>query len=395
MKHFIIILFLLILVSNCDNKKSPQQSDVVVLMSPAQPTSAEPYLFASDEGVLMSWIQKTESHSLMWYSSLRDTTWSEPMLIDSGTNWFVNWADYPMVAANDQTMIAHYLARSGEAKYAYDIMLKSTNDKGNSWQPSQKLHDDGKQAEHGFVSMLPYGDGFIVAWLDGRNTVVEGMEGHEGHGQMSLRAALVDALGKKTQEWELDNRTCDCCQTTVAITRSGPIVVYRDRSDEEIRDMSIVRYVDGQWTNPKYVHEDNWKIVGCPVNGPSAAAIGDDLAVAWFTAADEEPMVNLTFSGDGGDTFDAPIRIDEGKGIGRVDVVMLEDRSVVVSWMEGDMIKAAHVDRRGLRGEPVLIARSRESRSSGFPQIARSGDRVILAWTDDESKSIKTAYLTL
>ena len=62
---------------------------------------------------------------------------------------------------------------------------------------------------------------------------------------MTLRAAFIDKKGNKINEWELDGRVCDCCQTTAAITNDGPVVVYRDRSDDEVRDMSIVRYVNG------------------------------------------------------------------------------------------------------------------------------------------------------
>ena len=53
------------------------------------------------------------------------------------------------------------------------------------------------------------------------------------------------------------------------LRRLGPVAVYRDRSPEEIRDISVVRLVDGVWTEPAPVHADNWMIEGCPVNGPA------------------------------------------------------------------------------------------------------------------------------
>ncbi|MDZ7647099.1 MAG: hypothetical protein U5K54_07905 [Cytophagales bacterium] len=115
-------------------------------------------------------------------------------------------------------------------------LVKSAD--GKEWSKPFLLNTDNKEAEHGFVTILPYGDNFFVTWLDGRNTVMENMEGdhHDGHqGAMSLRAAIIDPNGNGLNEWELDNKTCDCCQTTAAITSNGPVVVYRDRSDEEIR----------------------------------------------------------------------------------------------------------------------------------------------------------------
>lgn len=143
---------------------------------------------------------------------------------------------------------------------------------------------------------------------------------------MTLRGTIIDKKGNKCSEWELDNGVCDCCQTSAVITFNGPIVIYRDKSEQEIRDMSIVRLVNDKWTLPKTIFPDNRKIEGCTVNGPRTDAQGNSLAVAWFTSPDKKAQVNIVFSTDEGATFGAPIRIDEGKGIGRLDVVMLDKK---------------------------------------------------------------------
>lgn len=371
---------------------------VINLMdSPTQSSSGEPYLFTDTSGnTFLSWIEVSEGTNFLKYSKLENEKWSVPRLISSGENWFVNWADYPLIAANGKQLMAHYLGKSGAGTFAYDVMLTTSQDDGNTWSEPKLVHDDAKQAEHGFVSILPYGDNFLVAWLDGRNTGMEGMENHEGHhGQMSIRAAVVDINGAKINEWELDNRTCDCCQTTAALTENGPVVIYRDRSDEEIRDMSIVRFVNGQWTEPKTIYADNWKIAGCPVNGPRADAIGNNLASAWFSSPEGNASVNVIFSTDGGATFGEPVKIDEGKAIGRVDVVMLDTDNAMVSWMEGSEIKAVKVNRDGTKESSISIASSSDARSSGFPQMTKSGNKLIFAWTDDKEKIIKTASVLL
>lgn len=226
---------------------------------------------------------------------------------------------------------------------------------------------------------------------------MEGMEGdqHDGHhGAMSLRAAVMDANGNRLNEWELDNKTCDCCQTTAAITSNGPVVVYRDRSDEEIRDMSIVRLINDEWTKPQAVHEDHWKIAGCPVNGPRISNYENTLAVTWFTAASDSAQVNVSFSSDGGTSFSKPVRIDEGETIGRVDIAMLDGDRAMVSWMEGSKIKARIVNKEGTMGRPMEVANSSGARSNGFPQMTRSGDKLIFAWTDDHEKNIQVLEMT-
>ncbi len=397
----IIILFFLISATCCNTQpKTPVDEKISpkVLNAPADSLSAEPYLFTDKNGlVYLSWIEKRKDKSFLKFSILNDKRWSIPRVIDSGANWFVNWADYPMLASDgENNMIAHILEKSSKSTYAYDVKILTSTDKGNTWGKPKILHDDGKESEHGFVSLIPYEDGYFISWLDGRNTILEKETSHdEDHGDMTIRAALVDKQGMKFGEWELDKRVCDCCQTSVAITANGPIVVYRDRSEDEIRDISIVRFENGKWTAPKIVFPDNWKIEGCPVNGPRVAAQGQNIAVAWFSSPANKAQVNIIFSEDAGVTFKSPIRIDEGKALGRVDIVMLDDKSVMVSWMEGALIKAARVHSDGKKEASIIIASSSESRSSGFPQMVKSGNVLIFAWTDDKEKTIKVTTIPL
>jgi hypothetical protein len=397
MNKYILLLLIAALLGCTSEKRLNQEVAIDYMDSPTKTSSGEPYLFTDSSGnTFLSWIEVSEGKNYLKFSKLENEKWSEPHVIRSGENWFVNWADYPLIAANGKQLMAHYLGKSGEGTFAYDVMLTTSQDEGNTWSEPKAVHDDAKQAEHGFVSILPYGENFLVAWLDGRNTVMEGMENHEGHhGQMSIRAAVVDINGVKTNEWELDNRTCDCCQTGTALTDNGPIVVYRDRSDDEIRDMSIVRFVNGQWTEPKTIYADNWKIAGCPVNGPRVDAIGNNVAIAWFSSPEGNASVRVIFSKDGGATFGEPVKLDEGKAIGRVDVVMLDNDNAMVSWMEGAEIKAVKVNRNGTKGSSMNIASTSDARSSGFPQMTKSGNKLIFAWTDDREKNIKTANVSL
>jgi hypothetical protein len=408
----IIFFFVAIaLFGSCNNPDSPAEktkdisvtdASLKIIPSPADTASAEPYLFTDSNGlVYLSWIEKAKGSSYLNFSVLKNEQWSTPQLISSGDNWFVNWADYPLLASDGaNNMVAHFLEKSETGAYTYDVKIINSADKGKTWSSSRILHDDGKKAEHGFVSMVPYGNNFFIAWLDGRNAAMEAKEGHAGghgghHGQMTLRAAIVDKLGNKISEWELDDRVCDCCQTSAVITSNGPVVFYRDRSENEIRDISFVRFVNGTWTKPLSVYSDNWNIDGCPVNGPRADALGNSLALAWFTSPDKNAQVNLAFSTDAGASFSAPVRIDEGKAIGRVDIVMLDEKTAMVTWMEGAVIKAAKVHSDGSKGSAVIISSSSESRSSGFPQMTRSGNQVIFAWTDDKDKTIRTARIVL
>lgn len=389
------LLALITLVIACNNPKM-DQSNLKPLSLSVDSVTGEPYLFTDSAGVAyLSWIEKGKEKSTLNFSRLTGSEWSNPTVIDSGGNWFVNWADYPVLAADGAgNMIAHFLEKSEKGKYTYDVKLTTSTDNGKTWSASRILNEDGKKAEHGFVSLVPFKENYLVAWLDGRDAAQQEGGGHEGHhGQMTLRAALIGKNGIKSNEWQLDNRVCDCCQTTAAVTTNGPVVIYRDRSAEEIRDMSIVRFINGQWTEPKTIFPDNWKIAGCPVNGPRVDVIGNNLALAWFSAPDKKGQVSVVFSNDGGAHFGSPIRIDEGDAIGRVDIVLLNENTAMVSWMEGASIKAVKVHSDGTKESSIIIASSSQSRSSGFPQMTKYKNEVLFAWTDDKLKKIKTAKL--
>jgi hypothetical protein len=359
------------------------------LETPAPERSAEPNLAATSDGrLLLSWIEPREGGgSRLRFAALGGAGWGEPSTIAEGDGWFTNWADFPMmVELPGGRLAAHYLVRSeaAEAGYHYDVRIVQSQDGGVTWSAPVTPHRDGVPAEHGFVSLFPVSGGELGAiWLDGR-----GYHPRFGAtGEMALRFTTLTPSGSPGPEVVLDERICDCCQTSVALTGRGPVAVYRDRSVEEVRDISIVRLVDGEWTGPRPVHEDGWRINACPVNGPAVSADGDRVAVAWFTAAQDDPRVLLALAGDAGESFRPPIRVDDGEPIGRVDVLLVPGGGALVSWMERPTAEGDGLIRYRLVGVDGRLTESRTAgvttpaRQSGFPRMARSGDRVAIAWT--------------
>jgi hypothetical protein len=132
----------------------------------------------------------------------------------------------------------------------------------------------------------------------------------------------------------IDGRVCECCQPNAAAVEGGAVAVYRDRTEKEIRDIAVVRFDGAKWSEPKIVFADNWEIYACPINGPAIATQGANVVVAWFTAPNDQPKVEIAFSKDGGNTFAPAIQIDEGKPMGRVDVATLNSGDAVVTWVE-------------------------------------------------------------
>jgi hypothetical protein len=371
---FLLMILAVLTLSGCEKASWK----IVDLESPAGPASGEPFLVAANEEVWMSWLEKTASgHALKlarW-----DGEWSKPNVIISGVPFFVNWADFPSILplANNR-VVAHWLQKAGESTYAYHVMASISVDQGKTWSQPAAVHTDTSANEHGFASIIDEGDGnFGIVWLDGRNFKAD----HDPTSEMSL----MFSKGFRN-EIILDSRVCDCCQTAAVRTRDGVFVAYRDRSEKEIRDISYLRLASGRWSQPKTVHDDGWQIDGCPVNGPAVETDGETVVVAWYTGAGDKGRVRVAFSRDGGASFQKPVQVDDGNPSGRVDVVLLEDGSVAVSWLEnqgekGAAIRVRQIFSDGRVGHSLTVADTSKARSSGFPQMVRAGKDLFIAWT--------------
>jgi hypothetical protein len=368
--------------------------------SPAGPASAQPQLTASDNGVVLTWLENVDTTTTLKFSERSATGWSEPRAIRSGRDFFANWADVPsaMRLANG-TFVAHWLQRTGDHADGYDVKLARSQDEGRTWSAPFSPHHDGTQMQHGFASLFDAGRGaFGVAWLDGRN--MKPSPDGEGIGDMSLRAATFGADGAPRTDTAVDLRVCECCPTAAAATTDGVLVAYRDRSANEIRNIHVTRFTAGQWSEPAPVHDDAWRIDGCPVNGPAVSAVGRDTAIAWFSVHEDRGHAFVAFSQDAGRTFAAPLRVDEAASLGRVDVEQMADGSAVVGWIEltGQQaaFKVRRVDRSGRRSAPVTITDMGSSRNSGYPRMARRGAELVFAWTGTGNHSgVQTAAARL
>ena len=404
-----LFLALTLLLVHCSSGELPGRSGFKVspLVSPAGVDSVEPNLAQGPDGtVVLSWLERGGDRAVLRFPTLANTGWQAAQTVASGDDWFVNWADFPSVVPITSTLwAAHWLVKRPGGTYAYDVAIALSHDSGRSWGAPLTPHTDGTRTEHGFVSLFPWQSGVGAIWLDGRNMVEDGDgqgEANDDHGHaeggMTLRSAVIDADHTRTFEQLIDELVCDCCQTDVAPGPDGPIAVYRDRSPEEIRDIRVIRAVQGEWQPPQPVGSDGWEIGGCPVNGPAIATLGNEVAVAWLTAPGWKTRVRLARSNDGAESFSTPIDVDSEQSLGRVGVVLLDDGAAVVSWLctrddETAELCLRRVARSGETGAVQVVGRTGASRLSGFPQMLRSGQGLIMAWTDTsgDAPRVRTA----
>jgi len=353
--------------------------------------AAQPNLQVDGDAVLLSWIEPADGGHRLRFARSASGIFGPARDIARGAHWFVNWADFPALQPlADGRMAAFVLVRNGDAPYAYDVRLAWSGNAGESWSPLAAVHDDGTPTEHGFAALWRWQDELGIAWLDGRNTAGAAADGDHGHaGMMSLRAARLSADGAKRGEWALDDSVCDCCQTAAAVTDDGPVLVYRNRADGEIRDIGILRWTGDGWSEARTVHADGWFMPACPVNGPAVVADGRELHVAWYTAAGGEPQLKVARSADAGASFESPAVIDTGADmLGRIAMARSGD-GLWLAWLREipdtgrQALMLRRLDPATLQGEPARqVADIGGGRASGFPRMAVAGGWLHLAWTD-------------
>lgn len=370
----------------CEQTSQPQV-EFEQLTVPVAGEAFAPQLFAAHGRVSLSWLERVEDEHALRYSVWQEDHWSDAVTVRSGSDWFANWADLPGVRPlSNRRWLAWWLQKSGDGTYAYDVQLAFSDD-GVEWRDAGTAHDDGTQTEHGFATAFELPNNQVaLAWLDGRNTGGGGGHAHHGTGGMTLRYGIFDEQGKRVSSAEVDSLTCDCCQTDSALANDAVVLAYRDRTEAEIRDILVTRYVGDEWSEPVRVHADGWKIDGCPVNGPAIAAEGEQVAVAWFTAPDGKGEVRVAFSNDGGKSFAAPFRVDDGRPQGRVDIALDSGRALV-SWVEqaeaGAQVRLKMFTPQGAAGKSISLVDTDAGRAAGFPRMAMLDDgSVLLTWTD-------------
>jgi len=364
--------------------------------SPAPAGSFAPQLArASDGSVLLSWLEKQPSNQHRFrVARLRRGAWEPPVTIAEGAQFFANWADVPAVSEQRGLLFAHWLEKSGQGTYAYHVKLRTSRD-GRTWSTPVVAHTDRSATEHGFAAFFTRPDGRPgVAWLDGRETG----GGHDGHGggAMTLRAAAAGARGT-SNETLVDGRVCDCCPTAAITTPQAAIVAYRDRSPEEVRDISVVRFAGGAWSKPVTMN-DGWQIGGCPVNGPALAADGSRVALAWFTGANNKPAVKVAHSNDSGKTWSAPIVLSTGIPLGRVSAAITKDGATHVAWLDHNdsngRLLVRKIAKDGTRGAATVLTPMKTDRSSGYARLLADGNGLIYTWTEiaaDRSTRVRIA----
>lgn len=367
---------------------------------PAVAGSFAPHLSRLGDRIVLSWVEPDAAGvPALLFAERSNRGWAAARAVIRDPLLAADSADVPsVVPLLGGRLAAHWTVKRDGSTHARNLMVSVSRDSGVSWGPPVSPHRDDTDSEHAMATLVPtaIGGGFGIGWLDGR----AGALAEYGDGGTSLYWADWQETGFGP-ELVLDTRVCDCCKTSATLGPAGPIVAYRDRSDGEKRDTAIVRRDAAGWSTPRPVHGDGWALSACPTNGPAIATLGDRTAVAWFTGANATPSVWVALSPNGGSSFGAPVRLDGGASVGRVDATMLGDGSTAVVWLERKgsdaEVRVRRVTPDGTPMPDVVVATTSPSRASGYPTlVAADAKDVLVAWTETGSpRRVRAAQVTL
>jgi len=396
----LVLLIVTLLVSAVSCNRSKELS-VERLANPAAPGSIAPNMTQGPRGqIMLSWLEPTGNSLALRFASSDANGWSAPQTIVAGKNfgkyaeapaWVLMLPSGPLVAVWAEELPT---TEQWAGNYLYTAVSR---DRGKTWSQPAIVHSDRTASvEHSFASLVVLDDSHAnIVWLDARDNMTR-------HAYR-LMSAVISSSGTIENEETVDDDVCTCCPTALARIPTGLIAAYRDHTSQEIRDIYAVRKESGHWQPTRPLHKDGWHINACPVNGPALASRGNDVAVAWYTGANESGALRVAFSSDGGANFGSPVTVDAANGthkpMGRPALTLLSSGDALVAWTRlqnghGELV-AARVRSNSETATPSIIAQG-GSRGIGYPRIQALKSGALLSWGGaGDTKEISTAVITV
>jgi len=370
-----------------------QMLKVEAMANPSGLTSLQAHWGAAHDGSpLLSWAETAKNGSYtLRYAIHRGAQWSEPRTIATNRHFFRQPAESPSVISfADGSLLAEWVEippASSEAEYIYVSASKD----GVRWTSPVMAHQDRSPVQHALASMVASGEREAsLVWL-------EALKGEDA--PSALKRTVVSSDGKVLKEESLDRDVCTCCPTSIVKTSRGLLVAYRDYTPQEIRDIATIRFENGRWLPSRILNPDKWEINACPVNGASATARDNRVAIAWYTEAQDSPRTQLVLSSDGGATFSKPIRVSTGNSFGHVSAALDQQGGAFVSWLEegngdeGVRLLVRHFTSAGVGGAATQVAQGLRL-SIGYPRLLHASGETWIAWGNSGTAKIQTARIT-
>ena len=119
-----ILIFSLLGILSCTSKEIPIEE----ISFSHNNSNAQPSLVSNNGSLSLTWISSDEDmNAELNFRQFKDGDWLNPMTLAVGSDWFVNWADFPTHAISGDQVITSYLKKSAGGSYTYDVFLSLHN----------------------------------------------------------------------------------------------------------------------------------------------------------------------------------------------------------------------------------------------------------------------------
>jgi hypothetical protein len=302
-RHLAIVTTLAV-VTSCGGGRSlpvaPEASERIELAISGRSNSA-PFAAALGQTVAVVWTASLDGQSDIYMSISTDggARFGAPVRVndvDGDARASGEQAAQVAIAPGGMVHVVWPSRREGFTEIRY---ARST-DGGQTFSKATTIAGERQPGARGWQSMaLGYDGGVHALWLDGRNAAptggrkgahaghsAGGQGRHSGHGSVADGAPRQDvfhvSLGKPSNEAVAPSErlvaenVCFCCKTAIATSGDRVYAAWRHIYPGNIRDIAVARSVDNGATfgEPVRLSVDDWKIAGCPDDGPSMVSDG-------------------------------------------------------------------------------------------------------------------------
>lgn len=261
---------------------------------------------------------------------------STPVIVTSeAENIAANGENRPKIrVARNGTILVTWTQLLSE-KYSGNIKFSRSIDSGRTFSRPVVLNDDGRIISHRFDSLATNREGrVVVAWLDARDRDAAREKGEAFKGISLYSSQSFDNGEHFEPNRQIHQHTCECCQTALTWTDSGPVMLLRNIFDGSTRDFALVN-LDKAEEGVRRVTRDEWRIDACPHNGGSIAVDHKgQLHLTWFT--DGAVNKGLFYKQINGDQESIPMRLGNLDAQPNHAAVVAHGATILLTWREFD-----------------------------------------------------------
>jgi len=259
-----------------------------------------PLLTQTPKGeILLSWTEKDEqglTSFCLAFSKDNGKTFGDKKVIFSGKGiGNSRLMRAKVLAKKDGSLVAVFTNRPDSpagapagGRRTSDLVYCVSKDAGTTWTSPQNVDSDPAKAMRGFFDaiVLPNDEIAVFYLKDVANSTK--------HEERDLRMVL-SKNGVFQPERLIDPVVCDCCNINLLVDANGALHVYYRDNNDDIRDIAKITSTDNgaTFSKPQIVHNDGWKINGCPHSGAISSSYGKGALIAWFSGTETESGIRL------------------------------------------------------------------------------------------------------